>query len=164
MQTIIGQFDGIAPARAAVHALLERNYDRADISFVANDFTSDTALGEQSDPADAATAALGLLVGMGSLLVPGVGVILAAGPLAVGIAGAAAGVAQKDGHWLRGALGEDHVPEAAARRYAEIVASGGALVVMGAREEVAENITAILRDCGASAVSFHPRADGSSGA
>jgi hypothetical protein len=164
MQTIIGQFDGPSRAQGAVQALLEHNYDRADISFVANDLASDTALGEQSGPATAGGAALGLLVGLGSLVVPGVGPILAAGPFAVGLAGAAAGVAQKDAHWLSGALGKDHVPDAAARGYGEFVGAGGALVIMGAREEVAENITAILRDSGAVAIKFHPRDEGSSGA
>jgi hypothetical protein len=164
MQTIIGQFARISQAQAAVDALLQRNYDRSDISFVANDVKSDAALGDESDAAAAGQAALGLLVGFGSLVIPYVGPILAAGPLAVGLAGAASGVAQKDAHWLAGALAEHGVPDYAARGYGDEIGRGGALVVMGAREEVADNIAAILESSGAVAVHRHPRDPDSSGA
>jgi hypothetical protein len=163
MQTLIGQFERISQAQAAIDALLERNYDRSDISFVANDVKSDAAIGDQSDAAAAGQAALGLLVGFGSLAIPYVGPVLAAGPLAVGLAGAASGVAQKDAHWLGGALAEHGVPDHAARSYGDAIARGGALVMMGAREEVSPNIVAILEEHGA-VVHRHARDPNSSGA
>lgn len=164
MQTIIGQFARISHAHAAVDALLQRNYDRSDISFVANDVKTDAALGDGSDVAAAGQAALGLLVGFGSLAIPYVGPVLAAGPLAVGLAGAASGVAQKDAHWLSGALAKHGVPDHAARSYGDAIGRGGALVMMGAREEVADNIVAILESSGAVAVHRHARDPDSSGA
>jgi len=164
MQTIIAQFDNITAAQEAIRALLERNYDRADIGFLANDVKSDSATGEQSAPAAAGQASLGLLLGLGSFMIPGVGPLLAAGPLAVGLAGAAAGVAQKDAHWLGGVLGPQGVPATATGPYGGLLQRGGALIVMGAREETSDNIIAVLQTSGAVAIDTYARDPKLSGA
>ena len=165
MQTIIAQFEQVIHAESAVRALLERKYDRADISFIANDVKSDTALGDGSGtPAGAGQASIGLLLGIGSFMIPGVGPLLAAGPLAVGVAGAASGVAQKDAHWLDPLLGGYGIPEASARAYSERLHSGGALVLIPAREEVSDNIIGVLESSGAVQVDTHARDPNSSGA
>ncbi len=158
MQTIIAQFEQVTDAEEAVRALLDRNYDRADISFVANDVKSDTALGDGSGPpAGAGQASIGLLLGIGSFMIPGVGPLLAAGPLAVGIAGAASGVVARDTHWLDPLLGDYGIPERDARVYGERLRRGGALVLIPAREEVSDNIIAVLETSGAIQVDTHAR-------
>ncbi len=165
MQTIIAQFANISQAHTAVEALLERKYDRDDISFVASEVGSDAVIHEgSSDEAAAGQASLGLLLGFGSLMIPYVGPLLAAGPLAVGLAGAVSGVVQKDAHWLSGALGGFGVPDVDARRYGAVIEKGGALVVMGARDEVADNIIAVLEDAGSVDIDTHVRDPNSSGA
>ena len=164
MQTIIAQFDNLTAAHEAIRALLERNYDRSDIGFLANNVKSDSATGDQSAPAAAGQASLGLLLGLGSFMIPGVGPLLAAGPLAVGLAGATAGVAQKDAHWLGGVLGPQGVPASAASAYADLLTGGGAIIVMGAREETSDNIIAVLRSSGAVAVEWYARDPKLSGA
>ena len=156
MQTIIARFDEVSRAHTAIDALLQRRYDPDDISFVATDRTLEAVLDEPT--------ALGLLAGLGSVMIPFAGPILAAGPLAVGLASSAARVAQKDEDWLNGALDEFGVPAAEARAYGEAVRRGGALVLMGAREVLVDNITAILWSSGAVAVSWYMRDARSSGA
>ena len=137
MQTIIAQFEQVIHAEEAVRALLERNYDRADISFIANDVKSDTALGDGSGtPAGAGQASIGLLLGIGSFMIPGVG------PL----------------------LGGYGIPESSARAYSERLHSGGALILIPAREEVSDNIIGVLESSGAVQVDTHARDPNSSGA
>ncbi len=156
MQTIIARFDEISRAHEAIDALLQRKYDADDISFVAKDISAVNVLDEPT--------ALGLLAGLGSLAIPYAGPILAAGPLAVGLASAAVSVAQEQEGWLTGALDEFGVPAADARAYGEAVRQGGALVIMGSREVNVANITAILRSSGAVAVASYMRDSRSSGA
>ena len=163
MQTIIAQFANISEARVAVAALLERNYDREDISFVGKDVPA-TTVRDEGTLKVAAEATLGVLVGVGSLMIPFVGLVLAAGPIGVGLSKAASGVTEEDGHWLGDALVEYGVPAQAARRYGDEIQRGGAIVLMGSRDELTDNITAILRDAGAFAVDFHTRDPKSSGA
>lgn len=163
MQTIIAQFANISEARVAVAALLERNYDREDISFVGKDVPS-TNVRDETTLKAAAETTLGVLVGVGSLMIPFVGLILAAGPLGVGLSAAVGGVTERDEHWLSSALAEYHVPDQAVRTYGDQIERGGAIVLMGSRDEVAGNITEILRDAGAVAIDFYTRDPKSSGA
>ncbi len=164
MRTIIAQFEDSNHAHEAIRQLLERKYDRADIGFIANDVKSDAGVGAGSPTAGAGGASLGLLLGLGSFMIPGIGPLLAAGPLAVGLAGAAAGVAEKDAQWLSRNLGAEDVSEASAQAYTETIRGGGALIVMGARDEVAENIISVLQTSGATAVHTHARDPKASGA
>jgi len=163
MRTIIGRFTEISRAHAAIEALLRRKYDAADISYVGNDGAGEADVPEARRAKATGGAGLGLLIGAGIYAIPGVGPLLAAGPLAVGLVGATADAAT-DQDSLVGALVEAGVPERDARAYGETVRRGGALVLMGARESVADNITAILRSSGAVAVDWHLRDPRSSGA
>ena len=67
----------------------------------------------------------GLLIGLGALAVPGVGPILAAGPLAAALGGLAAGGAAGG---IVGALSTVGVPQEYARKYAAAIEQGSALV------------------------------------
>lgn len=157
MQTVIAQFEGISQAQAAIHDLLERKYDKSDISYVAADVASGEARVNEASAGSAGSAVLGLLVGLGTLAIPYVGPVLAAGPMAVGLAGTSAGAAQED--WLAGPLGEVGVSQTDARVYGEAIRRGGALVLVRAREAVTDNISAILQDSGAVSVTTRDRGE-----
>ena len=69
--------------------------------------------------------ALGILAGVGALVIPGIGVTVAAGPLVAGLAGLGAGGAVGG---LVGALVGFGIPEYEAKRYEGRVRDGGTLL------------------------------------
>jgi stress response protein YsnF len=83
----------------------------------------------------------GLLVGLAALAIPGVGPVLAAGPLAAALAGAGIGAVAGG---LIGALTDAGVPEEQAGLYAEGVRRGGTLVTVSAADGEADRIVDIL--------------------
>jgi hypothetical protein len=148
-RTVIGVFDTIQAAETAIQSLADHGLDRSQISVVANDASGEyretRAVGESRAAKDAGKGAvgggviggvLGLLVGLGALAIPGIGPVLAAGPLAaaagtaaaaIGTAAAGAGLGAAAGGLL-GALVGAGVPEEHAHVYAESVRRGGTLV------------------------------------
>lgn len=153
MKTIIGQFDDVPRAQQAIDALLHRKYDKADISYIASDIS-----GADTDaPSGSVSAALGLLTGLGAFAIPGIGPLLAAGPLAVGLAGTATSATEEDEYGLAGPLLATGVPRAAARALRERLGRGGALVLMRAHEAVVDNIIAVLSSSGAVEVDLYQR-------
>jgi hypothetical protein len=90
----------------------------------------------------------GILVGLGALAIPGIGPVLAAGPLAAafaGLAGAGAGaVAGGVTGGLIGVLADMGVPRENAGYFAEGVRRGGTLVVARATDEMAGTARDIL--------------------
>jgi hypothetical protein len=165
MKTIIARFTEISRAHEAIDALIKHNYDVADIGYVANDNPGEAPVREVRTVGATRGGVLGLLIGLGSFVIPSVGPLLAAGPLAVGLAGAAAADAtHNEEDWLGRALIGMGVPGRDAWAYSEAVQRGEALVVMGSREVVADNITAILRSSGADVIAWYERDPKSSGA
>jgi uncharacterized membrane protein len=155
--TISALYDNRADAVDAVRALQDNNgVMRNDISMVASD-----AAGEYQEyhgrdiPADdtvddtmegAASGALlggagGLLVGLAALAIPGIGPIIAAGPIAVAIAGAGIGAVTGG---IIGALVDLGVDEERAGYYAEGVRRGGTLVTVHVDERLAADVTDTL--------------------
>jgi hypothetical protein len=148
-RTVIGVFDTVQAAEATIQDLADKGIDRSHISIVANDaagkYRDTKAVGESRAAEDAGKGAvgggvlggvLGLLVGLGALAIPGIGPVLAAGPLAaaagtaaaaIGTAAAGAGIGAAAGGLL-GALVGAGVPEEHAHVYAESVRRGGTLV------------------------------------
>ena len=147
METIIGQFSEISRAHEAIDALLERKYEPSDIGFLAIDEFGATTLTE-ARPSSGTTGALGLLIGLGTLSIPSIGPLLAAGPLAVGLAGTTAEAAEEDAAWPK-ALAKFGVPGPRASAYGEALRRGGALVLVRTTEAMAANIEAILAARGA---------------
>jgi hypothetical protein len=90
----------------------------------------------------------GLLVGLGALTIPGIGPVIAAGPLATaiaGLAGAGAGaLAGGAAGGLLGALMDMGLPEEQASYYAEGVRRGGTLVAVRASDERHDQLHATL--------------------
>ena len=84
----------------------------------------------------------GFLAGVGALMIPGIGPILAIGPLLGALGGAALGAATGG---LVGVLVDLGVPEEHARNYESHLSEGGAIVTVHTDEARSETASAILR-------------------
>lgn len=172
-KTIVGSFDRLDDAHEVVRALQEDGFPASDISIIANNIAgqygsegqlpgaapatlSDTGAGAATGAAAGGVlgGAAGLVVGLMGLAIPGIGPIVAAGPLAAALAGAGAGAVAGG---LIGGLTGAGVPEEEAQVYAESVRRGGALVTVRAEDSRAELAAKILRSGGA--VDIERRAD-----
>jgi len=167
-KTVVGLFDTMSEAQNVVQQLVDVGFDRNEISLLANDargeFQSSRAVGDSSSTAEGAGAGavgggvlggvLGLLVGVGALAIPGIGPVLAAGPLAaaLGTAGAStlvgAGIGAAAGGVI-GALVGAGIPEEDANFYAEGVRRGGTLVMVKADDTMAQRAYDLMRSNGA---------------
>lgn len=136
---VIGVYDNGDDAVRAVEELKAQGYDRDDISVVAKDRDEVDAVNaetgtktEEGLAAGAATGGLlggaaGLLAGVGALAIPGIGPILAAGPIAATLTGAAVGAGTGG---LAGALIGMGIPEDEADQYERDVKEGKLLVML----------------------------------
>lgn len=164
-KTVVGLFDTFDAAQDVVQDLVDSGFRRDDISLVANDAKGEYANygGDGDGNSQAAEGAgagavgggvlggvLGLLVGIGALAIPGIGPVLAAGPLAAALGSAAvgAGLGAVTGG-LVGALVGAGIPEQDATFYAEGVRRGGALVMVNASDNMARQAYDILQRHGA---------------
>jgi len=171
-KTVVGLFDSYSEAQHVVQDLIDGGFNREDISVVSNDSTHsaerERMVGTTGTTAESAAAdgagtgavsgtvlggALGLLVGAGLLAIPGIGPVLAAGPLAAGIgtiaatvgAGAlGAGIGAATGGLMGGLVGAG-VPKEDAEYYAEGVRRGGTLVTVNAEDSMASTAHDILQ-------------------
>lgn len=158
---------GIFATRSALVTAMDRLRDagfrNTDVSVLApvNEGTKDIGHEKATKAPEGATAGaasgallggiLGWLAGVGSLAIPGVGPLVAAGPIMAALAGAGgAGIAGG----VLGSLAGMGVPEYEAKRYEGRVKSGGILLSVhcdsGDWEKRAEQI---LKECGAEDVS-----------
>ncbi len=162
-KTVIGLFDSVAEAQNAVQAMIDLGVSRDNISMVANNPDANTGevVGgvEMTTAESAGTGAiggsllggtLGLLVGIGALAIPGIGPVLAAGPIAAAIGSTAlgAGIGAATGGLL-GALVGAGVPEEDASFYEEGVRRGGTLVTATVDEPLADSAAMAMRNSGA---------------
>lgn len=168
-KTIVGSFDSFEEAQDVLRDLQQRGYSRDDISVIANNASgqyndqygeegqlprdapgtmSDTGAGSATGAAAGGVlgGAAGLVVGLMGLAIPGIGPIIAAGPIAAALAGA--GVGAVAGGLIGGLTGAG-VSEDDAHYYAESVRRGGALVTVRAEDARADEAVSIMRDHGA---------------
>jgi hypothetical protein len=162
VKTIVGSFDSSRAAHRAARALIHDGFMQQDVSVVASnilgDYTPDgRPLFFNEAPEESATetgavaggmlgGAAGLTASLVGLAIPGLGPIVAAGPLIAMLTGAGAGAVAGG---LIGALTHSGVPQEHAGYYAESVRRGGALVTLRADESRAEHAAEILRENGA---------------
>jgi uncharacterized membrane protein len=150
--TVSALFDNAMDAQNAVRELTNNGVRRDDISLIASDAAGEYARYHgQEIPADdtlegAAGGALlgglgGLLVGLAALAIPGVGPIVAAGPIATALAGAGIGAVTGG---ILGALIDLGVTEEDASYYAEGVRRGGTLVTAHVDDSMANRVASIL--------------------
>jgi len=156
-KTVVGLFDTFAHAQEVVQDLVDSGFSRDNISLLANDASGEYAnYDADGGAADGAMAGagtgalvggvLGLLVGVGALAIPGVGPVLAAGPLAATLTGAGIGAVAGG---LLGALTDLGVPEEDAGYYTEGVRRGGTLVTVAADDNMADQAVSIMNRHGA---------------
>jgi uncharacterized protein (TIGR02271 family) len=166
-KTVVGLMDNIGEAQAVVRDLVASGIERDDIGFMANEKAGAGARGEAragrergDSEGDAASGALagagtgaaiggvaGLALSLAPLAIPGIGPILAAGPIAAALTGAGIGAVAGG---LIGGLTRLGVPEEEAHYYAEGVRRGGILVTVAADDDrEAEQAVAILKRHGA---------------
>ncbi len=138
--TIVRMFDTHTAAEAAVRDLEARGFADSEVSIirpgdtaVRDDTTTETEAASGAGIGATIGAAVGgsagLLAGIGSLAIPGIGPIVAAGWIVAALAGAGAGAAAGG---LVGALTGSGVNAADADVYAEGVRRGAALVTVRA--------------------------------
>jgi len=153
-RTIVRMFDDHAHATQAVHDLEAAGFSHDEVSIMAGDRRTDASSTHADNDTHADSGAgigatlgtllgggAGLLAGLGSLAIPGVGPIVAAGWLVAAITGAGAGAAAGG---LLGALTGSGVEEKDAHVYAESVRRGGSLVTVRADETRLAQAEAIL--------------------
>ncbi len=163
-KTVIGMMENIDEAQAVVRDLTSAGFRREDIGFMANEkhrVPSSAGLNEsEGEGPEAASGALtgagagaaigglgGLLLSVAPLAIPGVGPIIAAGPIAAALAGAGIGAVAGG---LIGGLTHLGVPEEEAHYYAEGVRRGGILVTLAANDDAqAERAVQIMKRHGA---------------
>lgn len=151
-KTIVGVFNSVQDAHAAVREIEAQGISRDDVSVVANKNATGYDTMEDRDKtsdvvADAGIgAAIGgvgglLLSAAGALTIPVIGPILAAGPIAAALTGAGIGAAA--GGFV-GALTESGIPEQDAKHYAEGVRRGDVLVTIRTDERNADAVCDVL--------------------
>jgi len=157
-QTVIGLFDDFETAQRAVNELERAGISRDQISIVAGDesgrykdYVSGTGEVGRDTASKAGTGAavgggLGLVAGLLALAIPGVGPVVAMGPIAAALTGAGIGAAAGG---LIGGLRSAGVPEHHAEYYAEGVRRGGALVTVRTTDNLADRAADILDAAGA---------------
>jgi hypothetical protein len=136
-KAVFGIYASTAQAESAVNALIPAGFASEDVSVLMPDQQSTREFAHHKDTKapEGATAGvttggviggtLGVLVGLGSLAIPGLGPLLAAGPIVAGLAGLGAGGAVGG---LIGALVGMGIPEYEAKRYEGRVRDGGVLL------------------------------------
>jgi hypothetical protein len=145
-------------AEQLVNKLQQNGFSNSDISVLFPDKqnTRDFALEHSTKAPEGAVAGasvggavgggLGLLVGLGALVVPGLGPLLAAGPIVAALTGIGAGAAVGG---FAGALVGMGIPEIEAKRYEGHVRAGRILIAVHTenrdQEQLAESLFKVAR-------------------
>ncbi|MBS4177289.1 general stress protein [Lederbergia citrea] len=136
---VIGYYDTEQEAVNAIEQLKREGYRTEDISVISKNREDVDHITEETDTKAAEGAATGVatggalgglggvLAGLGALAIPGIGPVIAAGPVIAGLTGAAAGAGIGG---LAGALIGMGIPEEDAHRYNDYVNEGKILVLV----------------------------------
>lgn len=154
-ETAVGVFATRAQAQAALATLQARGFAADTISVLAREDEDPDAADADKVAAGAAMGGVlgalgGWLLGAGLILVPGIGPLLAVGPLLTALGGAAVGAGTGG---LVAALVDAGMDEAQAQRIEEQV-RGGAVLVTIAPTEHHEEARGLLREAGATETDF----------
>ncbi|MBH0174035.1 general stress protein [Fictibacillus sp. 23RED33] len=140
---VVGVFRSEDDAIDAIKELREEGYSDNEISVIAKDKKEVKHIHEETGskaPEGAATGMAtggilgglgGLLLGAGALAIPGIGPIVAAGPIAAALGGAAVGAGAGG---IVGALVGLGIPENEAKEYEQSVEAGDILVLVDTNE------------------------------
>lgn len=159
IKTVVGSFDAPGDAYQTARALREAGFLESDLNVVgSNSKVSEKVLAVDSTPRTADTAsegtaagvvtgsavgaATGLAISLLGLTIPGVGLILAAGPIAAALAGAGAGAVAGG---LIGGFTDLGMTREDAESYSEVIRRGGAIVTLRADDSRVAEAEEILR-------------------
>lgn len=159
----VGIFAKIEDVEAAIHDLNDAKYDMNRVSLLSRDVEAvkaaeefnekhgnevDTGAGTGASTGTVLGGVVGFLIGVGTLAIPGIGPVLAAGEAisAVGSTLAGAGIGAATGGII-GALVGLGIPEEKAKVYNDRVEAGDyLLIVSGKDEESLHKVESILND------------------
>jgi len=152
-KTVIGTYSNLETATAVVNDLVNAGFHRNSISVIADDPDKKYATYIDHDTSGDGTAAGagigaalgglgGLLLGLGALAIPGIGPVIAAGPIVAALAGAGVGAVTGG---IIGALVDLGIPEETAHEYAESVRRGNVLVTAQVPDNRSEEATRIMQ-------------------
>ena len=145
-RTVSALYADFATAQQVAEDLVSMGFQPDTISIVANDVSGQYAstFNAQSAQEDVSMgegarfgAVVGGLIGLGALAIPGIGPVIAAGPLVAALVGA--GVGAVTGGLIAG-LVDMGIPEEEASYYAEGVRRGGVLVLVNTTEDWVERV------------------------
>ncbi len=162
MASVIGTFDSRDQAERAVAGLRKQGFTEDKVSIVTkeqraragergergptmargNDLTGGTLTG------GAIGGAAGILAGLGAIAIPGIGPVVAAGPIAAALTGAVTG-------GIVGGLVDLGIPEERGRYYEQKVREGKALVAVKAEEDSVAKAEDVLTRFAARDVEVH---------
>ena len=163
-KAVIGVFRSEDRAKEAINELRSEGFDEREISMIVRDDEGGEG-GEGGDKGEgfsmerqdlsegvisggALGGVAGILAGAGALLIPGVGPIVAAGPLAAFLTGVVGG-------GIVGGLVDYGIPEERGRHFESRVRQGDILVTLKVEEEKADEVTNLLERYGAEDVESH---------
>lgn len=157
---IVSVFTSRGQAEGAAEQLRQAGFDK-EISIITKGEKNQKqgnnngmSMGTSDSVADGATTGAslgalgGLALGAGALAIPGFGPLLAAGPIAAALSGAAAG-------GLGGALVDMGIPETDSKNYENDVKQGKTLIAVECSDNKAKAAQDILRQSGADSVKLH---------
>ncbi|HAK72862.1 MAG TPA: hypothetical protein DCP36_03425 [Sporomusaceae bacterium] len=154
VKAVIGVFADRDSAEKAVRQLRSQGFNTEEINIISKGQNKSGSKTYEDDITDGALTGGtlggigGLLVGAGALAIPGIGPIIAAGPIAAALSGAVAGS-------IAGGLIDWGIPAETSQKYEQSVAQGNILAVIRSDASKVQQAAQILRQNGASDVESH---------
>ncbi|QDU94429.1 DUF1269 domain-containing protein [Lignipirellula cremea] len=157
-QCVVAVFPNLAAAVKGVRIVEDAGVPHHCVSLVQRDVSKEAAHPEDMQHGDMAEnraaegaglgGLLGLLLGAPLLMIPGVGLVLAAGPIAAGLTGAMVG-------GFLGSMSGWGVPDNHIAEYEEQVREGSVLVIIDSNPEELARAANLLQESEATAIDTH---------
>jgi len=153
--TVVAFFDTPNGADKAVSELRRQGFLQEEINIISKDQSGTPKTGRYED--DITDGALtgstlggigGLLAGAGALVIPGIGPIVAAGPIVGALSGALAG-------GITGGLIDWGIPAEASHRYEASVSQGNILAIIKTDQKKVNQVSSVLKQFGANNIEIH---------
>lgn len=156
-QAVIGLFSNLTTAEQAVNQLRSSGFTTEEINIISKNneqtrYTNETvddSIVDGTMTGGAIGGIGGLLMSAGALAIPGIGPIIAAGPLAATISGAVSG-------GIAGGLIDWGIPTEKSEEYSNHVSAGSTLAVIKTLENKVPQAVQILTATGATNIETHP--------
>lgn len=153
MKRIVGVFDSVGHAESAANEIKSNGLKTDDISIITKeDNTKNQEAQGRNDDISGGTVTGGILgglaglaLGLGTIAVPGLGLIAAAGPVTGVLAGAASG-------GIAGGLVDLGIPEDKSRHYEQKVKQGKVFFSMDTEDNKINQVISSLQNSGAESV------------